>query len=75
MEYLIKETIKEPRLVDLTNVSIPVKKDNFKFYLNTLVFILFVGFIIFFLYNCKHGIFCVKDNVLPYNFDKIVFFN
>ena len=92
----IKESVNIPRLTDFgnNNLNVPmvpspvqstkvITKDTYKFYLNVVVFILFVCFIIFFLFNCKNGrIFSggVDNEPIPYNinhsryFDKLLFF-
>ena len=53
----------KPRLVDLSKIKIPqpvvVKQ---KFNLNKWILIIFILFTIFFLFNCKYGIFKYEEN-------------
>jgi len=52
----------KPRLVDLSRVpkAVPIVKK--KFNLNKWILILFTIFTIFFLFNCRYGIFKCNEN-------------
>lgn len=72
----IKESIKQPRL---TNIPIPeiAKKiiqpltKVVKWNLNNILIILFVLFTVFFLYNCKYGMFrSIDQDVYPFSITK-----
>jgi hypothetical protein len=59
-----------PKLVDPSNFN-KINKINLnlpkkKFDINKILLIGFILFTIFFLYNCKYGIFKYDDPVLPY---------
>jgi uncharacterized integral membrane protein len=68
-----KETIKIPSLVNpdnfnKVNVITPSTKSNIKWNLNKILLILFVLFLIFFLYNCKYGMFRhMEDEPTPFS--------
>ena len=57
MDTFMKETVKQPKL---TETKIPIQilePTTFKWDLNIILIVLFIVFTIFFLYNCKYGIF------------------
>ena len=64
-----KETLKIPSLVNSDNFNkINLIKSNFKWNLNKILLILFVLFLIFFLYNCKYGMFrSMESEPIPYS--------
>ncbi len=56
----MKETSKQPKLTELTEIKIPIQipePKTLKWNLNIILIVLFIVFTIFFLYNCKYGIF------------------
>jgi hypothetical protein len=62
MESIMKESKKTPKLTGFKEPRIPKIKETVnltpkKWNLNILLLILFIFFLIFFLYNCKYGIF------------------
>jgi ABC-type uncharacterized transport system permease subunit len=70
-----KQTLQSPKLVNPKNfkISIPkevpeiIKKSN-SWYLNVFLIILFLIFTLFFLYNCKFGMFkTIGDEPMPYS--------
>jgi len=78
-----KETLKRPKLVELTNLtnltgssgSIKKKHNNtttvkkFKITFDLVILVLFILFFIFFLMNCREGMFkCVDIEPIPYYF-------
>ena len=60
--------MKPIRLVDLSKLPIPtiLKVPTIKWNLNKIVLILFTLFTIFFLYNCKYGIFKINNYPFAY---------
>ena len=64
-----------PKLVNPENflVTEPVKiKNKMKWNLNKILLILFAIFLVFFLYNCKYGMFKAEDvEFVPYNFNSV----
>jgi hypothetical protein len=68
-----KETTKVPSLVNKDNFKIPEVKKNgfFKFDINAIILIGFLLFFVFFLLNCKSGIFENIDlDPIPYSMIK-----
>lgn len=68
-----RESKQIPRLTDKVKIATPIEviKENSFFNLNTIVLILFLAFFVFFLYNCKSGIFKNIDlDVVPYSMIK-----
>jgi hypothetical protein len=73
----IKETIKRPRLTDVPIMPIPeitkkiaeqIPPKIVKWNLNIILIIFFILFTIFFLYNCKYGMFkSIDQEVYPYS--------
>jgi|LakMenE18May11ns_1017448.scaffolds.fasta_scaffold6634476_1 hypothetical protein len=66
MDRLAKETRRIPKLVNLENFilpEIPTTTNIKKWNLNKILLILFVLFMIFFLYNCKYGMFQSMENI------------
>jgi len=72
---------KLPRLVNNAHFKIEKIKDSFtpvsskkfnSFYLNILLLVLFIGFFIFFLINCKYGMFKSLDiDPIPFTFSSV----
>ena len=72
---------KLPRLVDQSHFKIEKIKDLFtpvsskkfnSFYLNILLLVLFIGFFIFFLINCKYGMFkSLNIDPIPFTFSSV----
>ena len=67
MDKFMKETVKPPKL---TEIKIPIEVPEpkvkgviklSKWNLNIILIVLFIVFSIFFLYNCKYGIFKTVD--------------
>jgi len=57
-----------PKLVDLSKFNIPIPKSSLpkkKWNLNKILLFGFLIFSVFFLYNCKYGIFKSKDYISP----------
>ena len=79
-----KETKKSPNLTNIENFKTlvkpgikpdikPVIKPVVKFNLNNILLILFCLFLIFFLYNCKYGMFKIIDSgPIPYSLMSLV---
>jgi hypothetical protein len=75
MEF-IKETKKKPKLTyfkPVPKIKEPIKltnpiKENTKWNLNIIILICFILFLIFFLYNCKYGMF-KSMYIEPYAFN------
>ena len=68
-----RETTKVPCLVNKDNFKIPEVKNkfSFKFDMNTIILIVFLSFFVFFLLNCKSGIFKNIDlDPIPYSMIK-----
>jgi hypothetical protein len=68
-----RETTKVPSLVNKDNFKIPEvqNKISFKFDMNTIILIGFLLFFVFFLLNCKSGIFKNIDlDPIPYSMIK-----
>ena len=57
MDKFMKETVKSPKLTEIKIPINPPELKTFKWDLNIILIILFIVFTIFFLYNCKYGIF------------------
>ncbi len=70
MERLVKESKRLPKLVNPENFIAPAVEEVItktkKWNLNKILLILFVLFMIFFLYNCKYGIFQIDNLPEPY---------
>ena len=70
-----RETLKKPNLVNPVNFEIKVpkkvpeiSKETRSMYVNIGLFVMFLLFLAFFLYNCKYGCFKVEDSEpLPYS--------
>ena len=67
-----RETLKRPKLVNPENfnVTLPEQKVKIdvKWNLNKILLILFGIFLVFFLYNCKYGIFKdIQTEPVPYS--------
>ena len=67
-----------PKLVNAENFkvqpqqSIKMPKREAEWYLNISLLVGFVLFLIFFLYNCKYGMFKAEDvGFVPYNFNSV----
>jgi len=62
MDRLSKKT---PKLVNLENFVVPeiITTTPKKWNLNKILLILFVLFMIFFLYNCKYGMFKTMEDI------------
>ena len=68
-----RETTQQPRLTNKVKMATPIEivKENSFFNLNTIILVLFLAFFVFFLYNCKSGIFKNIDlDVVPYSMVK-----
>jgi hypothetical protein len=73
MDKLINKENFLPKLVDLSKFNIPIPKTHLskthlpikKWNLNKILLLGFLIFTIFFLYNCKYGIFKNKDYISP----------
>ena len=68
-----KETIKTPKLVNQEYFKIkdPQVKNIIKFDINVVILIIFLGFFVFFLLNCRSGIFKNIDlDPVPYSMIK-----
>ena len=68
-----RETTQQPRLTNKIKMTVPIEivKENSFFSLNALILILFLAFFVFFLYNCRSGIFKNIDlDVVPYSMVK-----
>ena len=61
------------KIEKIKEVFTPVSSKNFNsFYLNILLLILFIGFFIFFLINCKYGMFKSLDiDPVPFTFSSV----
>ena len=71
MEQLPKLVNKAHFKIEKINVPVSSKKFN-SFYLNILLLILFIGFFIFFLINCKYGMFKSLDiDPVPFTFSSV----
>ena len=71
MEQLPKLVNQQHFIIKKVNIPVSSKKFN-SFYLNILLLILFIGFFLFFLINCKYGMFkSLNIDPIPFTFSSV----
>ena len=61
-----RESKRIPKLVNIPKIQIPNTEIKKFFSLNVILLIIFLGFLVFFLLNCRSGIFNVTEPI-PYS--------